>query len=104
GVRGHRNGARRPGGRVRRTFRGWTDVKGRTRAGAGALAALLAVSACSFTEGAGAAGTLRVLAGSELADMEPLLAESAERTGVELVLDYSGTLDGTERVLAGAVE
>ncbi|WP_431890685.1 VWA domain-containing protein [Nocardiopsis alba] len=79
-------------------------MKGRTRAGAGALAVLLAVSACSFIEGAGAAGTLRVLAGSELADMEPLLAESAERTGVELVLDYSGTLDGTERVLAGGVE
>lgn len=45
--------------------------------------------------------TLRVLAGSELQDMEPILAEVAERTGVTLDVEYTGTLTGTERILAG---
>ena len=46
--------------------------------------------------------TLRVLAGSELADMEPILDEVAARTGVTLDIEYTGTLTGTERIMAGA--
>ena len=69
-----------------------------------ALSVALVASACSTGGGSVPSGTLRVLAGSELADMEPLLVESAERTGVSLELEYSGTLDGTERVVAGDVE
>jgi len=49
----------------------------------------------------GAPVTLRVLAGSELQDMEPILAGVAERTGVTLDVEYTGTLTGTERILAG---
>lgn len=45
--------------------------------------------------------TLRVLAGSELKDMEPILDGIAERTGVSLDIEYTGTLTGTERILAG---
>ncbi len=50
---------------------------------------------------AGPPVTLRVLAGSELKDMEPILDEIAERTGVALDIEYTGTLTGTERILAG---
>ena len=70
--------------------------------GAAAVAVtLLAAGACTpDAEDA----TLRVLAGSELADMEPLLEASAERTGVSLELEYSGTLDGTEQIAAGRAD
>lgn len=43
---------------------------------------------------------LRVLAGSELADIQPLLPELSTATGVKLKLDYKGTLAATEQ-LAG---
>lgn len=69
--------------------------------GAAALVTLLAASGCTDEGGVfGGGPTLRVLAGSELADMEDVLAASAERTGVRLELEYTGTLDGTERVAA----
>ena len=74
--------------------------------GSAALAAVLAVSGCT-SDGPGGRGeetTLRVLAGSELADMEPLLAEAAERTGVTVEMEYTGTLDGLGRVAEGRVE
>jgi Ca-activated chloride channel family protein len=51
---------------------------------------------------AGPAGTLRVLAGSELQDLEPMLGEIQRATGVSLKLTYTGTLDGVERVYTGA--
>lgn len=72
--------------------------------GAAALVILTAVSGCTAGgggDGGGGDRTLRVLAGSELADMEEVLTASAERTGVRLELEYTGTLDGTERVAAG---
>lgn len=64
-----------------------------------ALAVAVAASGC--TPGGGEEATLRILAGSELADMEPLLAEAAERTGVTVEMEYTGTLDGLGRVAAG---
>jgi Ca-activated chloride channel family protein len=71
--------------------------------GAGALVILLAASGCTGEGGLfDGDRALRVLAGSELADMEEVLAASAERTGVRLELEYTGTLDGTERVAAAA--
>ncbi|WP_412537751.1 VWA domain-containing protein [Longispora sp. K20-0274] len=48
-----------------------------------------------------ASGTLRVLAGSELADLEPILADMTRVTGVKVELDYTGTLDGVEQVTTG---
>ncbi|WP_433278382.1 extracellular solute-binding protein [Pseudonocardia xinjiangensis] len=55
--------------------------------------------------GAGPSGepvTLRVLAGSELADLGPVLDEAAAATGVRVALDPVGTLDGAEAVVSGA--
>lgn len=77
----------------------------RLRVWGAALAALLLTSACTAKGGSDDADgvrTLRVLAGSELADMEGVLAASAERTGVRLELEYTGTLDGTERIAGAA--
>ncbi|MFD3684694.1 substrate-binding domain-containing protein [Nocardiopsis sp. NPDC058631] len=68
---------------------------------AAALALVLAAGACSATGLGGSAVTLRVLAGSEIADLEPLLEEVSERTGVTVELDYTGTLDGLARVAGG---
>lgn len=45
--------------------------------------------------------TLSVLAGSELKDVEPLLAQLEKATGVRLQFEYSGTLDGVERIQSG---
>lgn len=47
------------------------------------------------------AQTLSVLAGSELKDVEPLLPKLQAETGVQLKFEYSGTLDGVERIQAG---
>jgi Ca-activated chloride channel family protein len=46
-------------------------------------------------------GTLRVLAGSELADLQPILDEARRATGVEVKLQATGTLDGIENVVSG---
>lgn len=43
-------------------------------------------------------GTLRVLAGSELKDVEPLAGRIRDATGVNLRFDYVGTLEGAERI------
>lgn len=44
---------------------------------------------------------LTVLAGSELKDIEPLLPQIEQQTGVRLQLNYIGTLDGAEKLIAG---
>lgn len=45
--------------------------------------------------------TLTVLAGSELSDLEPLLDEIENETGVRLQFEYVGTIEGAERLMAG---
>ena len=45
--------------------------------------------------------TLKVLAGSELQDMEPVLRDMEAATGVRLQMDYAGSLDGAERLAGG---
>ena len=80
-----------------------------------ALIVLAASSACSGGSGGSRqqsgtaasssslpAGTLRVLAGSELKDIEPLLSDLRTATGVNLKLDYTGTLDGADKLINGA--
>src|SRR5262245_25555289 len=47
-------------------------------------------------------GTLRVLAGSELADLRPILDQARQATGVTVELTQIGTLDGIEKVATGA--
>jgi Ca-activated chloride channel family protein len=46
--------------------------------------------------------TLTVLAGSEVKDLVPLLPDIKSKTGVNLVLSYSGTLEGAEAIAGGA--
>lgn len=74
------------------------------------LLALLSLSACerrSSSDGpaslpaAGAEGVLRVLAGSELKDLEPMLVQTARDSGVNLQMSYAGTLDIVERLNGG---
>src|SRR5262245_24436825 len=45
--------------------------------------------------------TLTVLAGSELEDLSPMFDQIQANTGVTLAMQYTGTLDGAERVIAG---
>ncbi len=45
--------------------------------------------------------TITILAGSELKDMEPLLAKFERANRVSLKMEYIGTLDGTEKIMAG---
>ncbi|MCA9972092.1 MAG: VWA domain-containing protein [Anaerolineales bacterium] len=55
--------------------------------------------ACQFFNGR---QTLTVLAGSELQDIEPLLADIERETGIRLSFEYIGTLDGAEALLGDA--
>ena len=47
------------------------------------------------------ASTLRVLAGSELKELEPDILQTARAAGVNLSLSYAGTLEMVDRVNAG---
>jgi Ca-activated chloride channel homolog len=44
---------------------------------------------------------LRVLASSELADMQPILDELRDQTGIELQMDYRGTVDAANALTPG---
>lgn len=44
---------------------------------------------------------LHVLAGSEVKDMLPILEDAEDELGISVELEYMGTLDGTEAVMAG---
>lgn len=48
--------------------------------------------------------TLRVLAGSELADMKPILDEAAKATDVTVTMTYTGTLEGADTVARGEAD
>ena len=43
---------------------------------------------------------LKVIAGSELKDIEPMLETIKQKTGVQLQIEYIGTLDGAEKITA----
>ncbi len=73
------------------------------------LLSLVLVLAAGLTAGDGLPrhgqpDLLRILAGSELADMHPILADAARATGVTVELDYASTLDATQRVAAGEAD
>ncbi|QYN36564.1 VWA domain-containing protein [Pseudonocardia sp. DSM 110487] len=83
------------------------------RIAAAATAVLALVAGCGGGETAGAGPimgpsdapvTLRVLAGSELLDLEPVLTQAGEATDVRIQLEPIGTLDGAEAVASGAAE
>lgn len=75
-----------------------------------AVAVLVLVAGCSEGSGGPSSpqppqeGVLRVLAGSELADMAPVLEQAAKATGVEVTFTYTGTLDGAETVAGGGAD
>lgn len=52
----------------------------------------------------GAPVTLRVLAGSELQDMAPILDDARKATGVSVQFTYTGTLDGADTVTSGKAD
>jgi Ca-activated chloride channel family protein len=72
-----------------------------------AFVAALALTGCAAdsSSSSGSSGapadTLHVLAGSELKDLEPLLADIQKNTGVRLDFTYSGTLAGVDRIRSG---
>ncbi|MEV6034024.1 VWA domain-containing protein [Nonomuraea sp. NPDC052116] len=55
-------------------------------------------------EPADAPDVLRVLAGSEIKDLEPLLRRAEAEAGVKVRLTYTGTLDGAEQVASGRAD
>ncbi|MGW0803905.1 substrate-binding domain-containing protein [Nonomuraea sp. NPDC002799] len=67
------------------------------------IAALLLISACAADPAGTADGphVLRVLAGSEIKDLEPLLKRAEREAGVRVAVTYTGTLDGAEQVATG---
>ncbi|MFD9355550.1 substrate-binding domain-containing protein [Streptomyces sp. NPDC060031] len=80
-------------------------------AGAAALAVLAAATGCTSSEKPDAPkttaykeGTLRVLASSELADMQPVLEQARKATGVTVKLTWSGTLDAVEQIASGKAD
>jgi Ca-activated chloride channel family protein len=66
------------------------------------LAFTLALSATGCQGLGSNAHVLTVLAGSELSDLEPMLGEIQQNTGVKLQFTYTGTLDGAEQIMSGA--
>jgi Ca-activated chloride channel family protein len=64
-----------------------------------ALVLLLLLTACS--PGVAAGTKLTVLATSELADLGPVLADLRRDTGVELTMDYRGTMEATAELNRG---
>ena len=69
-----------------------------------ALATLAMALAAATTSSCGIGGpdrTLTVLAGSELADIGPILDDLESETGIRLELELTGTLDGAERLIGG---
>ena len=68
------------------------------------MACCLLLVSCSKREDGPAvdsANRLVVLAGSEIKDIEPLLASIREATGIELAPQYAGTMEAVERLQGG---
>ncbi|MEO5873955.1 MAG: VWA domain-containing protein [Streptosporangiaceae bacterium] len=70
--------------------------------GALGAALLVTMAGCGSGGSPDGAGVIRVLAGSELADLKPILDQAAKDTGVTVRFDYAGTLDGVQKVVSGA--
>jgi Ca-activated chloride channel homolog len=71
------------------------------RAAVGLLLLALLAGCSGDPASPGSGVTLRILGGSELADLAPILDQAAEATGVRVELDQTGTLEGAEQVVAG---
>ncbi|WP_068399028.1 substrate-binding and vWA domain-containing protein [Kribbia dieselivorans] len=79
---------------------------------AGLVFVAVTITGCSFGtttgnssgSGSGDAVVLKVMAGSEVKDLEPVLQRAKEVTGVEVAADYTGTLTGAEQIAAGQAD
>ncbi|UOZ10410.1 substrate-binding domain-containing protein [Amycolatopsis sp. WQ 127309] len=69
-----------------------------------ALSAVLLAGCSSAASDGPEPGTLRILAGSELADMQPVLDEAAKATGVKVKFTFTGTLEGAESLANGSAD
>ncbi|WP_231649152.1 vWA domain-containing protein, partial [Streptomyces clavuligerus] len=67
-----------------------------------ALAVLLLAPGTACTSDSPRPVTLRVLAGTELADMAPLLDELRHQTGIRLEMEYRGTVDASRELTPGS--
>ncbi|MGQ0837102.1 substrate-binding domain-containing protein [Actinokineospora sp.] len=74
---------------------------------AGVLA-LTVLAGCSSSDepvaGKPEPGKLRVLAGSELADLQPVLDRAAQATGVRVEFTFAGTIEGAETLADGSAD
>src|SRR5438132_4118044 len=76
----------------------------RTRLAALPLALLVLLAGCTTSppnSPSSPSNTLNVLAGSELKDVEPILADFQKATGYRVVMHYAGSLDGAQRIVNG---
>jgi Ca-activated chloride channel family protein len=78
----------------------------RARSAAALVLAALLPSLAGCGSGGGASvskpsATLDVIAGSELKDVEPILADAERATGVHVALTYAGTIAGIDRLAGG---
>ena len=88
----------------RRARKPSTDLLGAPRRLLGiALSALVLAVACTSSQPAvDSAHTLTVLAGSELKDLAPIVSDVQKATGYQLVLKYTGSLDGAQAITDGS--
>jgi Ca-activated chloride channel family protein len=75
----------------------------RARLTAVLLALVVLPAACSTSPSgtSSPSATLNVLAGSELKDLQPVLADFQRSTGYQVAMHYIGSLDGAERIVNG---
>ncbi|WP_035305645.1 VWA domain-containing protein [Actinokineospora inagensis] len=75
---------------------------------AGIAAIALVLTGCSSedtpAESKAEPGKLRILAGSELADLKPILDQAAQATGVRVEFTFTGTLEGSETLASGKAD
>jgi Ca-activated chloride channel family protein len=69
--------------------------------GVAIVLASVGVLGSAASASAGSDATLRILAGSELSDLAPILTSAREATGVNVRFDFTGSLDGAERIAVG---
>jgi Ca-activated chloride channel family protein len=79
------------------------DHAPRARIIASLLCLLALASACTTSPSATSSpnASLNVLAGSELKDLAPVLADFQRSTGVSVAMHYSGSLQGAEQIVNG---
>ncbi|NUR65227.1 MAG: solute-binding protein, partial [Streptomyces sp.] len=73
----------------------------------GALAAVALLSGCTATtekKDGPAEGAVRILASSELRDMEPIIERVGADIGVDVSLSYTGTLDAVDTLAKGEAD